>query len=222
MTSTKAPQAEVQLPLPVSTTTAGESDEENCDSGGEDAYESLDKYRLPPPPPNNTILTKSVITPLPSTPPPLPRRGKSAEAQFRIDQLYRRTNDLLMMLHEIYKNDESITSTKNENNPAAKVLNNLIDVADLGETEHFDSIPVPKYPSPEPPRQKPTEYLQPVSKPSPLATTSIPDEPVYAQVVKKLGSKPETNSNAITDLSRKESGADETIPPPIPPKIELE
>ena len=135
-----------------------------------------------------------------------------------------------MMLHEIYKNDESINpSNKPENlpdvigkNPAAKMLNNLIDVADLGETEHFDSIPVPKYPSPEPPRQKPTEYLQPVSKPSPLVTTSIPDEPVYAQVVKKSGSKPETNSNAITDLSRKESGADETIPPPLPPKFELE
>mgnify|MGYP001801640127 FL=1 len=125
------------------------------------------------------------------------------------------------MLHEIYKNDESITSTKNENNPASKVLNNLIDVADLGETEHFDSIPVPKYPSPEPPRQKPTEYLEPVSKPSPLVTGE-PDEPMYAQVIKKSGSKPETNSNAITDLSGKESGADETVPPPVPPKFDIE
>ena len=134
-----------------------------------------------------------------------------------------------MMLHEIYKNDESINpSNKPENlpdvigkNPAAKKLNNLIDVADLGETEHFDSIPVPKYPSPEPPRHKPTENLQPVSKPSPLVTGE-PDEPMYAQVIKKSGSKLETISNAITDLSRKESGADETVPPPVPPKFDIE
>lgn len=147
----------------------------------EGIYASIEHYYTLPLSVKPTSSSKSIRL---EPPPPLPSRNRVTNSQRRVESVFDCANECLRKLHEVMKQLEE--REQNERTvefelapPATPLLIQLEDHED--PFVHFDSIPVPNYPSPQAPSHNiiVSDYMQPVDQ------SNIAPEPIYAKIIKK-------------------------------------
>lgn len=193
ITAPVSPQIERPYSLEI-LTKASESSSQNGQPPPADIniYESLDDYAKPPLPPRN----------LSPVEPELPARNSlnfqpipllPTHRKISVTELYDSVNTLLTNIHRLSLQIECSSipeECEQTTSSPAPQTGTLIDLSDPGESRHFDSIPLPNYPSPRPTTDErsdkqceASEYLQPTQQQSEFAINK--PEPIYAKINKK-------------------------------------